>query len=542
MKNSTSTTSQAAPNQSGTIQTDTGEYIDLGYVSVPVHFADSTQTVTSETSYFDNLEIASLKVDVKVPNELDQKYIKDVTNIVRSQVANLNPKVNVTRVEFPKFTVSRDIASTAKDEIKSDTVANSEPLLQKWDIIVKIFLVLTFIAAIIVAVRIFSSSLRSGFEVIASGLQTLRPSTDKPLGLEIYQKEEQNKTDSTIEHEIPIEDHQKNLNMVKDILKESPLDILRSLTNSQNDILGIRWLLTKLMDDEKNTLKQFLSTEQLESMETIPPSSAWKAAYWLQQLVEKVTVRQMKGKSELEIALTVEQMISLYSLDHSLIKKLVISLNHKGAWRLATEVLSKKEFQQILTQANENDWEIAMSCSEASEQEIKEGYEKLYQATKSEKSQSKEDQVSDSFFIGNILPTFIEAIKDKPIGEDQKYLAKLSINYPSRVKEINKFIWTFDNLTTVAEDQLKMIINSLEVNQLFALMVSLPNPWPEKFQAYLPDNRKKVIILDLIERSKKNPDEKGLFAARKTTRDFIESLRRMHLDGKLKMKSEAKSA
>src|SRR5690606_30193179 len=139
--------------------------------------------------------------------------------------------------------------------------------------------------------------------------------TDEPKKKPGEEKEEENKktgvagaigTAGTLQA-VPNPDPH-SLKVIREILRNDPILVSRTLSDSVPDMVGLRHLLPYLDDAEREILHKAIRGQRLERMWEVALAQKLQAENiddinaWLHSLAEKLTIRKLQGGSPLEKA------------------------------------------------------------------------------------------------------------------------------------------------------------------------------------------------------------------------------------------------
>ncbi|MGE3975482.1 MAG: hypothetical protein AB7F59_13235 [Bdellovibrionales bacterium] len=499
---------------------------DFGYLPIP--FSTGTED--------EGKRIESVAVQVKVPAPMNPDIKKQVEDIVRFSTSGLRARVTVSDATFKDIEAERKLASE-----EANKPLEEKPL--DWPFITKTGIAFLGLVLFLVVSLLFRSALSMASENVAGGIRSLKSIKLENIG-DDKEDEATAKADPTSNRDPDQININRNLKTIKDILAAKPKVFLETLTQDENDLRGMRWLLTQLDTSELASLKKVLSESYFGKIKNISISSTTSFAMdkWIQAFVEKLLINQIQGAKLIDEALSSEEQSVLFTWPREALIETTLKHSNKTFFRLLSEILSVDELGIVAARLTNEQWPHFLSAADVTAQDIKQSFAELTQqmATQTGSPQNKE---KFEFVSQKLLKPTVEAALAFPPGEDEKFLERLKSLNADLHGMVRKELWTPNDLNNVPPQYLKTSLTEQDTDTLFSLMMALPEPWPSTIEKSLPEGNKKSIVLDLVKRAKGKGANQELSATFNVTRTYLLNLRKKALDGEYELlNKEEKSA
>ena len=519
----------------------TETWLDLGYVTTP-----------GEPSVTDNsgkLQIASTQVDIRVSEKLDDAELQQIQLLATNSLQGLNPQIRIEKVSFPLPFPKDEPKVETKDAVKPAAPLDPiEKLLQKYGALVPLVAALVVGLGLLLASTSASRMMANAASEIAAGIRGMRPTVttnpDKPINISSsgLGGEDLSKASKAVPPMPPrLREHFRNVAFIKKMLSENPLPLARALTDSSDDLRGIRWLLTNLSEDERRTLQKFLSSERLLALSELPNDgeTPWDSSAWLQVTVENLVVREIAGGSAVEKALKADQSFRISSADPDLLFKLVREFNEASTWRVALEFLPKDRVLSALKESDTNLWQTLFAGSALEPAVLQEGAEKILSRLGTESSGPASNNADERkrFYSNILLDPAVDSVMAKALGDDDLFLDEISQMAPEFVQLLRKKVWTPRSLDRVSDVSLKDAFSGLSSAQKTALLLAFPGELSDRLQTYLPEGTGRTIVLDQLRRAREKSDGVEIESATRLAREFLDFMRKQADEGKVTLKA-----
>jgi hypothetical protein len=490
------------------------QVVDLSYVDVPM---DALGQANSEIGK--NLKIDSVDAELQVPAALDQAIVEQAQEVVKRILHNLNPKVNVTRVENVK-----------KAQDKQDKSDKPDP--GDWLSFAALLggaLILTFgIILLGRAIKYFSRQVLEGF-------QSMRDSSKSVLdgGLDLGEKPSENKNSDKTSDTAgapailqTMKDYSRNLKIVAQILRESPMVFSKAIQDNEREWRGVKWITPSLSAEDQDLLRRNLGSTRIAQMMELSKTEVHEdRTQWLQEFAERLVVQRMQGGSFLQKALSAEVLLPLFLADRALLREAAAKSGSRAAWRILAEFLPESDFEPLLCKLNETEMETVLSAAEVTEDEVRGVAQELLKSVQTQGDQNKLSHQKREFYRATLLNPMVMNVMGKAIGEDDLFLDGLSKSAPELVTLIRERVWTARDLNRVPKPYLEKIFKSLPLDHKSAVIFSLPGDVGSMLEVMLPEGNVKTIVLDQLKKCRERNSADELKAKSTICRQFLDYLR-----------------
>lgn len=481
---------------------DKFEDLDMAYITLPSRASSGQKSV--------NLNIA-----VKMKKSIEPSRKSEITDLIKFSLQGVNAKIEVSSFDYP-----------ANSEKEREAASTDAPVPEKESFDIEklkpyIYLVLVMSAILIfyLSFKSLSSALGYAADGISSGLGQLK-------NININSNEEQSglsdgsldsvKTKETVFTESHI---QKNLHTVQEIVKNYPSLFFKIVGHEQGDYQGVSWIMTQVDLVVTSIIEKGVNYEKLK--QALLDNKPQNYGQWLQQFVQRLYVEKMKDKSLLNQILTAEERIQFFKSTKEEILNFAKRNKTKESWRLYLEFVSSEDAGSALKQASQEEWQMILKTSDISKDEMKNAFNLFI-------SQSNENQSIESKLSGvddKILLPILDTLSSKTYEEEKKLMDTIEINNPILSQKLKKEHWTFDKLLEISETDLKIKVKEAEVEELVSLILVLPEAHANLIKNSLPDTNKKIIVLDLVDKTKERLDESTRSSAYSVSRQFLKKLK-----------------
>jgi hypothetical protein len=373
---------------------------------------DASATASTETWLTGKLRIESTQVDVRVSETLDDATIQQVQQLITRALQGLNPQVRIEKVAFPEALPEPPKTDPKAEEKKTEAPMDPlEQALHKYGALVPLVAALVVGLGLLLASTSASRMVASAASEIAAGIRSMRPTVssnpDKPLTISSSEPIGGDSAKSGKTPPVPprLREHFRNVAFAKKMIAENPLPFSRALSDSEEDLRGLRWLLTNIADEERRTLQKFISPERLLALSDLPSDgeNPWDSSAWLQNMVENLVVREIAGGSLVEKSLRSEQSLRISTADPQALFKIVTELNEPAVWRVALEFLPKERVIGALKRSDTQLWQTLFAGSSLDEATLRKGAEQIIERLGDASTTNARSSEEKKRFYSNIL-------------------------------------------------------------------------------------------------------------------------------------------
>lgn len=503
-----------------------GDTLDLGYVeAMPPVKKDRSQAEEDVPKY------GGVRVYVGLPSKLSDDQIEAVKNLVRTSAKSLSPKIRIVpldKVETPKPKPSTDAERNPASETGPSAF---ERLLQKYGAL------LPLLGALVVGAGLVFGAwmLLAAFKQIARGIQDFRfpnmgGNPDKPFVLE-----HKNGADAAMPERPrtppPPTDRSRaylrNLKTLRTELARNPMSLLRCLSETEEDLNGIRWLLPQLSESEQEATKSLLGADRMQKIGALSKDSAenWDSFGWLENLVQTLTFKRLSIRSALESALPSEDLVRLAKMPAEQLQA-VVPADDVLALRIVLEVLPAERGLELLRKATDKVWEGLIQQAWPAAEELKATATRLLAAaaTPTDAATPAQNSGRAEFFSQILLEPTLALLSEKAPGDDDVFLESLARKDRGFAELVRSRFWTAGTLSRISDEVLRAPIAALPPKAKAALLVALPDAVSERFTGLLPAGMGKTIAVDQSRKIRERNDAQEIAACRAELRAFLNEL------------------
>ncbi|HVJ66166.1 MAG TPA: hypothetical protein VM901_12990 [Bdellovibrionota bacterium] len=484
------------------------------------------------------VDFERMEIKVQIEKAYAAKFQKEVESVVNDTVRGLRASVQVLANLEPLPPVTRNPAS--------------ESLLENYRHLLPV------VAAVIVLMGflVVGLMLRSAATQVTEGFKQLKAATSVSLpqapSIKVIDGESADSATNSKKSLPPppagrSADARKNIQIIEGALGESPLVFMRSLSQEPQDLLGLKFLITKISTESKAKLRDLLGAEMITKIQDYQAGEdvvSFDAMGWLQQLAEKLEMRKLAGGTVIEEALSGDDALSLSGAGADEMIRIAEELNSPAAWRLAVDFLPLEAVQEKMKSLSEDTWlQVLKSSEQNNPEDIKGALQEIQSklgtpAAKGAGGLDKKTAVQrKNFFSQKLLPVLVDAVLSRPFGEDDEFLNRLVEQAPDFGAEMRERIWTPSRLVDIEDADLKELFLKLDNEQKSILIHVLPAQHKDRLVSFLPEGNGKRIVTDTVSRLASAADaETHREKHQSLAREFLDFLRARAQDGKLKMR------
>lgn len=506
-----------------------GQVVDLGYMTYP--FSTQSQNQTEKAPPLEIAKNLRYRVSIKTNSPLDKKDRQLIEETARFSMQGLTSQITVREGIFKN------------PEKKQDRVPSSEENKDKPENGIKEWLNQALFGVFILVLLLTSFLLRSGFmqssENLSSGIQSLRNiKIDQKAPDAPPQKEDNDPAPlpevSPDEAQLKL-DARKLIQIIKESLEKRPRSILALAAMSQHQI-GIRWLLTEMESSQIQQLQSFLGDEYFENLSQIPFDKVQVSSLksWLREFTESLILLNMKAPGLLEEALSPQELSDALSMKAETLFNAMKAELTPGVFRLIAELSSEKDFAEISNQFSSEHWAQMIQAKDATPKDIKSALDQIQSKLGKSSAPGKSQSASSGQLQKKLLASILNKFQQLPPSEEDQFIGQIKNLHPSLYENVRAEVWLIEDLEQVPEPYLKAILAEKSAEEVFGLIMGLPQPWPEKIKSYLPEGMKKTIIMDLVQKASGQNAPNEMTAVYKICRQFMAELKSQAGKGKFR--------
>lgn len=498
--------------------------------------------------------VDSADVSIQFERALDPLRQKEVEAIAGRVLKGIRTKV----------VINAGLDPSAKGGNRSPAGLAGPSFMDRFLKLLTSFMPIASAALVLLGLLAVGYMLKRSAEEIANGVKSIRPAQPKAnaLGLSGPSPEELKRLEdkSSSESDTAREGHRqappsvmsgielrKNLQTIERYLGESPLLFVRCVQDDATDLMGLKFLVSKVSDAAKQRMKNLMGIERILKASTFVAGDdivGFDARGWVQELIEKIEIRKLAGGSVVEESLSAEESLLLQAAPQKDLFNVALRLNSPPAWRVATDFISSEFLRKNTGEIDENMWRSIVRGSGVSDSdEVRRAARALIERVRVSVSEtavlSKSKKEGEDHFKRRILPSLVDSILAKELGDDDRFVDDLVSDTPDFGEILRQKVWTPSRLNQVADVDLKALFNRLDSNEKKAYLIfAMPAPHSDRLRAFLPEGNSKRIVLDMVQRLNGTIDEEKRSQMRALAREFLDYLRAQSVSGLLQLKGQ----
>lgn len=500
--------------------------------------------------------VDSADVSIQFERALDPLRQKEVEAIAGRVLKGIRTKV----------VINASLDPSVKGGNRAPASLSGPSFLDRFLKLLTSFMPIASAALVLLGLLAVGYMLKRSAEEIANGVKSIRPAQPKAgaLGLsgpspeDLKRLEDKNTGKGEASHEGHRQgppsvmsgiELRKNLQAIERYLAESPLLFVRSVQDDATDLMGLKFLVSKVSDVAKQRMKNLMGVERILKASTFVAGEevvGFDARGWVQELIEKIEIRKLAGGSVVEESLSAEESLLLQSAPQRDLFNVAIRLNSPSAWRVATDFMSSDFLRKNAGVLDESMWRLMVRGSGISDSnEVRSAARALIERVRVSVSEnavlSKSKKEGEDHFKRRILPSLVDSILMKELGDDDRFVEDLVSDAPDFGEILRQKVWTPSRLNQVADVDLKALFNRLDSNEKKAYLIfAMPAPHGARLQAFLPEGNSKKIVLDMVQRLNGTVDEEKRNQMRALAREFLDYLRAQSVSGQLRLQGDEK--
>jgi cell division protein FtsL len=511
-------------------------------------------------------EIKKAEVVIQVEEEVPQESQNQIVSIAKRVLRGIDTEVevvaNLEAPMAPPTQASREPASFVEEEKeKTELQKQLEKIQGAESIIAGILVLLGLLLAfgfLGLMLKSSANSLTEGIKQIStkvsnSGSQKIEVSQD-PNSLLPTNDENEAKSDEKNRPLLPPHpfvgvEAETLIHSLEAYIKNSPIVFMRSVSEEAEDLLGLKFLISKISPEARQRVKEILGAEHIlkaAAFQTSGEVIGFDARGWTQGLIEKIEIKILSGQGVVEEALDPEESLILASCPADSLFAEALKSQNPVVWRIATDFLSPSFLKSQSSDLDDDALKQIVSSAEVEDIEAlseaaKNLVEKLRLRAVEENVLGSSRSDALQHFNIKLLPAIAESVLSRELGEDDAVLESLIESSPDYQEILNEKIWTPSKLRQIPDDSLKEIFARIDEERKAYIIFKLPNEHKERLTGFVPKGNTKRIVLDLISKLEKTATDKKHEEMKNLTREFLDHLRGQHSNGKLALEKSAQS-
>lgn len=530
---------EQTPTMTGSLGT-----FETGYMTLPV--SDMKLEKSQQADVDKALKpYESFEVVLTLSDDIDVQKRNQIVNFAKSYFKQYSPKISEQKFISSKEAKDKKTDSDAEKsklgdsakevkEKKTDSEADKSNLDdsakdQKWQFFVYPVLIFLSLISLLVGVYLLSRSFGLGASSISEAIAQLRniQIEKKSALLEKPKAEEKSKIDFLASVGFFKDQKEKNIEIIEQACINKPDCIVKAFNSEDADYWGAVWLLTEMKSESRLILKNILGENFFRNSNSVKPSP-FDPYGWLQDVTEKVTLFQIQGDNEFEAYLNPDEIRQLFLWDKEEFKNLVVKDTRPAAWKMAQDLLNKGEFSNLTEGIDQQIWKAVINANEATKQELRSVYSD-YEKKLSSGGQSLKSKVNVKKYK-LLLPELLKKYQQLAFAEDELFLEEILQSQPELYQLLKSELLTLSDFKRIPVAFLKNFLSQLNTQQVFSLIVSLPESEKSWIDSLIPEGNRKLIIKDLLSQAS-NMDRKTKLAALKEAKGLFVFLKNCEKNG-----------
>lgn len=488
--------------------------------------------------------------------QVETNVTPDMQNEIRAISARVlrGMKTNI------KVTASLEAPLASQDAERTPASVDKTPfelLLEKFGGAIPVVAALVVVVGMLAAFGMLGVMLKSSAREIAEGIKIVRTQVTNSGSQKIELSGEFSRPGGAIENKpetairpmlppLPLTgvEAQKQIDAIESYLVSMPLLFVRAFGDGPEDLMGLKFLVAKVSPEAKAKLKELLGTEKILKASRYQAGTevvGFDARGWIQGLIERIEIRQLIGGSVVEESLNTEESLLLSTASEAALFEAALKSADSATWRVVTDFVSAEYLKKRSPELDEIMLEKLILSSAVIEQaDVSRAAKNLIEVVRVSISEtsvlgaSRRD--SEQHFEKKLLPSFVDAILSKELGEDDRLLARLSEIAPEFEKTLHEKIWTSVKLDLLSDETLREVFNRLDGERKAYLIYILPQKHATRLEGFIPEGNAKKISLDMVARLRQSADERKRESMKALAREFLDYLRVQVLNGTLRLK------
>lgn len=497
---------------------------DVGYLAIP---AGSVTNQNIETS------LQEIEIVIVASSRLPAEGVKAFQGSVRKVFAAYRPRIKVQTVDFVEAATRQPAQEKPVDPNNQKDNKKSE--IGSWIRAGLLGVTLSFVGFFLyLGLGALAKALREGATSLAQSLglskSSSAPNTPPPVASPPPRS-------SKAENEYALKNLPEVIAQLRKLAESDPLKFVAVLTGAAEDLIGVRWFLSQIQDQDRQKIQKFLGPGRMRQLEEpLEVPVGYNIASWAQSFLERLVLVKMKGKVLIEEALSADEVSFLYQISPEQALRAGRELASPEAWRFSLEILPSNML--MTTPPLEwKEWNAIIRSSAITSSELQNffpQYKAFFQNIEGEQSISARDPI----LFAKILPSIVGSLEVMRFGEDDQFIENLAVEYPELSLEVRKNFFTLNTFKEMEVSDLKAFFGNLENESVIAVLVCSQGPDRSFVQDLLPEGMKKTVVLDLFKKALEKNDPTTLQEALKKARKVFKTALDLHHKGRLRFRTK----
>lgn len=483
---------------------------DVGYLPLPYNEGTTAQRKD---------EVEGYDVNLMASNRVNKAALQTFQMSVRRLVAPLKSKVNLQVVQYNEVNERKPASEPEKPEAGKE----KEQLTPRDFLFGGVFFLSVLLGSIFILF---------GVRMLGRALRSMAEALDGTLKLKSDTKKSENDAEGAVKgDDSPVYRKNENISQalglrqsvesLKRSCKNDPLKVVQSLGDGPEDILGLRWLLSQLNDQERQEMKAFLEESRIRSLsKNIETPVGFNVLNWAQMLIERIAVRKMENQSQLERALNNEEIAFLYKVPQAPLLSFAKKQRSQKVWKLVLEVVPGETLSRM--DLTNEDWNLIIEGQALPAEAMKEACQVLKDSPELQNVDSSEKEENKIQLV--IVPNIIASLKLMKIDNERAFLEDLKRTQEQLYSKIKERFWSYSELPLLNQDRLRIAVAGLSNEVLFSVLLVAPEQEREMLKEMIPPGMKRSVVLDLTEKALAKADDQEYKTALRISRDFFDDL------------------
>ena len=511
--------------------TDAG--IDIIYAPVPFISVPEANNISSRRS----LLIKSVEAEVQVAGDTDGALIDDavlasVKSIVEKTLKGFNAKVTVSKLELPPKRAPAEKGFLERQNL------DAKSLLPVVSLVLAALIMALGVGFVARSLRASANTLVHGFSRIFVSTHSQDGGDGKPLVFETRGEaatREAGRADPAYSA-AHFKNYERNLAVVKETLAQSPMVFLRTIRDEQEELRGIKWLLPSLATEEQQNLKNYFGRAGLPRVSEMEHLRApADPMIWLQDFVERLMLRKIDERTQVERAIGAEKASRLYLAETKHLIQAVRKINTPASWRVLSEFTSRENLDKVISNVEPSDWMPLFKAAELNASALSSAADEILSVISKIPHEEAEAEERAGFYTRTLLEPVLQTLARKEPAQGDDFLKQIGAQAPELAALVRERYWSVNQLTRVPDDVLAAAFRDMRNEQRVSVLLALPPVHADRLLTLLPQGNVRTIVADQLAktRSKKDPVEQK--AAVASALQFIERLRQNYVSGEFQL-------
>ena len=537
-------------NKIKSARTPASNSVDIGYMYVP--------GIGDSFSAAESFNVQGARIKIFVYDKIKETTIQNLKQIISIIIPELRTNVNFTSLTEPPLME----APSAPPKPKAIKVPKlfKEHIYENMPALFKFLGTIIMSLLILAGIFLIARALKSGVSAIADSIQAAKlhlkeehsindkssgESGRKGSGSEAWKQELEIATthkQNSVGHTVDIET-EKKIDLIRKTIKNRPDALVNSLSNSSDDLKGLKKLIPLLVSDEEKNLKDSLSDELLSQLEQETGTSNMSGedfSTWMGEFVEKVIINGLKKGNYFTQILKEEYVRELKKADPQILIQIGKKIDNSLVQKIIMDFIPSNIHHSFLSKFTTEQWKAILTERIPNTTEINDHAQKILEWIEYFKENPGEN---NEFHLNKVVMNpIIKFINQKDFGEDDKFIDQIAAISPDFAKKVREQVWTPKMLYQIPKSYFSGIVRDLEPDDKFLLAIGLPTDLTQYVLGFIPEGKSKAIITDQINRFRNNPNPEKEQLAKQLCKILIAEIRDDERNGKFKLEDNNTSS